>query len=43
MQYETPALFPLSDLKTRGYAQPEPRNDEQTVDADGETEEEKAA
>ena len=25
-------LFPLSDLQTEGYAQPEPRNDEESVD-----------
>ena len=29
-----PALFPLADLKTDGYAQPEPRDDEVEVDAD---------
>lgn len=29
-----PALFPLSALKTEGYAQPEPRDDETTVEAD---------
>ena len=27
-----PALFPLSDLQTGGYAQPEPRDDETTVE-----------
>jgi hypothetical protein len=36
---DQPHLFPLADLKTEGYAQPEPRNDEDdTVDADTEAE-----
>lgn len=26
------ALFPDTDVKTRGYAQPEPRDDEQDVE-----------
>ncbi|MFE7899231.1 hypothetical protein ACFU3E_17210 [Streptomyces sp. NPDC057424] len=25
MQFEQPALFPITDIQTRGYAQPEPR------------------
>ncbi|MER6183094.1 hypothetical protein [Streptomyces sp. NPDC001652] len=29
-----PALFPLSALKTKGYAQPELRDDEEVVETD---------
>lgn len=32
MQYEHPALFPLSDVQTDGYAQPEPRADDIDID-----------
>lgn len=35
-------LFPLGDLKTRGYAKPEPR-DEHTDTTDDDTGEEEAA
>lgn len=31
MQYTQPALFPITDIQVKGYAQPEPRNDEATV------------
>ena len=30
-----PALFPLSALKTEGYAQPEPRDEETVVEETG--------
>ena len=33
-----PALFPLSAVQTGGYAQPEPRDDEQDADDDVEVE-----
>ena len=37
-------LFPLSALKTKGYAQPEPRDDEPVVDeAEADTEPEAEA
>lgn len=36
MQFEQPALFPISDVQTDGYAQPEPRVEVETV-ADDDT------
>lgn len=33
MNHTQPELFPLSDLQTRGYAQPEPREDETAASA----------
>lgn len=32
MQYVQPALFPVSDLQTDGYAQPEPTDTETLTD-----------
>jgi hypothetical protein len=40
MDQPEPYLFPLADLKTRGYAKPEPRGDEgDTTDDDSGQEE----
>jgi hypothetical protein len=33
MQFEQHALFPITDIQTDGYAQPEPRNDEAVEDS----------
>lgn len=32
MQYIQPALFPISDLQVKGYAQPEPRDEQDATD-----------
>jgi hypothetical protein len=32
VQFIQPELFPITDLQTRGYAQPEPREDETVAD-----------
>ncbi|WP_341625622.1 hypothetical protein [Streptomyces sp. B6(2022)] len=31
MQYIQPALFPVADLQTDGYARPEPRDETVTI------------
>jgi hypothetical protein len=39
---DQPYLFPLTDLQTEGYAQPEPRQNDIEDDVDGETQAEAA-